>query len=39
MEGITYGLRTSKLALTHYGDLTHVTPSELQIPTSTDILR
>jgi len=39
MEGINYGLRTSKLALTHYGDLTHVTPSELQIPTSTDILR
>ena len=39
MEGITYGLRTSKLALTHYGDLTHVTPNELQIPTSADILR
>ena len=39
MEGVNYGLRTSKLALTHYGDLTHVTPSELQIPTSADILR
>jgi 2-dehydro-3-deoxygluconokinase len=39
MEGVNFGLRTSKLALTHYGDLTHVTPSELQIPTSTDILR
>lgn len=39
MEGMNYGLRTSKLALTHHGDLTHVTPSELQIPTSSDILR
>ena len=39
MEGVTYGLRTSKLALTHYGDLVHVTPSELQIPTGADILR
>lgn len=37
--GIDYGLRTSKLALTHHGDLTHVTPAELEIPTSTDILR
>ncbi len=39
MEGINYGLRTSKFALTHHGDLTHVTPGELHIPTSTDILR
>jgi 2-dehydro-3-deoxygluconokinase len=39
MEGVNFGLRTSKLALTHYGDLTHVTPSELQIAASTDILR
>lgn len=39
MEGINYGLRTSKLALTHYGDLTHLTPSELEIPTTADILR
>jgi 2-dehydro-3-deoxygluconokinase len=38
-EGVNYGLRTSKLALTHHGDLTHVTASELQIPTTTDILR
>jgi len=38
-EGVRYGLQTSKLALTHHGDLTHVTASELQIPTSTDILR
>lgn len=39
IAGIDYGLRTSKLALTHHGDLTHVTPAELEIPTSTDILR
>ena len=39
MEGVSFGLRTSKLALTHHGDLTHVTPSELQIAASTDILR
>jgi len=39
MEGINYGMRTSKLALTHYGDLTHVTVSELRIPATTDILR
>jgi 2-dehydro-3-deoxygluconokinase len=39
IEGVNFGLRTSKLALTHYGDLTHVTPSELQIAASTDILR
>lgn len=37
--GINYGLRTSKLALTHHGDLTHVSPAELEIPTSTDIVR
>lgn len=37
--GVDYGLRTSKLALTHHGDLTHVSPGELEIPTSTDILR
>ncbi len=39
VAGIDYGLRTSKLALTHHGDLTHVTPGELAIPTTTDILR
>lgn len=39
LAGIEYGLRTSKLALTHHGDLTHVSPAELDIPTSTDILR
>lgn len=38
-EGITYGLRTSKLALTHYGDLTHVSPSELESLTTSDIVR
>jgi len=39
IAGIDYGLRTSKLALTHHGDLTHVTPAELEIPTTTDIIR
>ncbi|MDF1488642.1 sugar kinase [Tessaracoccus caeni] len=39
LAGIGYGLRTSKLALTHHGDLTHVTPAELELPTSTDIVR
>lgn len=39
VSGIHYGLRTSKYALTHYGDLTHITPAELEIPTTTDILR
>ncbi|MFT3970572.1 MAG: PfkB family carbohydrate kinase [Micropruina sp.] len=39
LEGINYGLRTSKFALTHHGDLTHVTAAELAIPTSTDIVR
>lgn len=37
--GIGYGLRTSKFALTHHGDLTHISPSELDIPTTTDIMR
>lgn len=39
LGGINYGLRTSKLALTHHGDLTHVSPAELELPTSTDIVR
>lgn len=38
-DGIEYGLRTSKLALTHYGDLTHVSPSELATLTTSDIVR
>ncbi|WP_116112751.1 sugar kinase [Austwickia chelonae] len=37
--GIGYGLRTSKFALTHHGDLTHVSATELAIPTTTDIVR
>ncbi len=39
LAGIDYGLRTSKLALTHFGDLTHVSPAELEIPTTSDIVR
>ena len=38
-QRIGYGLRVSKYALTHHGDLTHITPSELAIPTTTDIIR
>lgn len=38
-KGIDYGLRTSKLALTHYGDLTHVSPFELDNLTTCDIVR
>ncbi|MBW3084619.1 2-dehydro-3-deoxygluconokinase [Austwickia sp. TVS 96-490-7B] len=37
--GIGYGLRTSKFALTHHGDLTHISATELEIPTTTDIVR
>lgn len=32
VQGIHYGQRTSAYALTHYGDLTRVSPSELNIP-------
>lgn len=39
LRGITYGQRTSSFALTHYGDLTRVGPAELNIPTTTDIVR
>lgn len=39
IQGIGYGQRVSKYALTHHGDLTHITPSELAIPTTTDIIR
>lgn len=39
VKGIDYGLRVSKYALTHHGDLTLITPSELAIPTTTDIIR
>jgi 2-dehydro-3-deoxygluconokinase len=39
LQGIAWGQQTSKFALTHYGDLTRVSASELEIPTSNDILR
>lgn len=39
LRGIRYGLQTSKFALTHHGDLTRISAAELEIPTSTDILR
>ena len=38
-RGIEMGTKVAQLALTHHGDLTHVTPAELEIPTSTDIVR
>lgn len=37
--GVRYGLRVSKYALTHHGDLTRISPNELNIPTTTDIIR
>ncbi|OKL53813.1 2-keto-3-deoxygluconate kinase [Bowdeniella nasicola] len=39
LDGIQYGLRTAKFALTHHGDLTHISPAELAIPVTTDIVR
>lgn len=38
-EGIGFGKRVAKYALTHHGDLTLINPAELAIPTSTDIIR
>lgn len=38
-SGVRYGLRVSKYALTHHGDLTRISPNELNIPTTTDIIR
>jgi 2-dehydro-3-deoxygluconokinase len=38
-KGIDYGMRVAKYALTHHGDLTVVTPGELSIPATTDIIR
>ncbi|MDO5747915.1 MAG: sugar kinase [Actinomycetaceae bacterium] len=39
VQGIHYGQRTSKYALTHHGDLTHISPAELEIPVTSDIVR
>ncbi|MGL5406801.1 MAG: sugar kinase [Propionibacteriaceae bacterium] len=39
IAGIGYGQRVARYALTHHGDLTLITPSELAIPTTTDIIR
>ena len=39
LQGIGYGLQSSKFALTHHGDLTRISAAELEIPASTDILR
>ena len=37
--GVGYGQRVAKYALTHFGDLTRIRPEELDIPTTTDIVR
>lgn len=37
--GIGYGLRTARFALTHHGDLTHVSGGELAAADTTDIVR
>lgn len=39
MAGVAYGQRTASYALTHHGDLTRISPRELDIPVTTDILR
>jgi 2-dehydro-3-deoxygluconokinase len=39
LAGIGYGMRVARFALTHHGDLTHISPSELAIPVTTDIIR
>ena len=38
-QGIQHGQQCSKFALTHHGDLTRISTAELEIPTSSDILR
>lgn len=38
-SGISYGQRTSAFALTHHGDLTTLSPRELDIPITDDIVR
>jgi len=37
--GVGYGQRVAEYALTHHGDLTRIRPEELDIPTTTDIVR
>ncbi|WP_058235280.1 sugar kinase [Devriesea agamarum] len=39
MDGVSFGMRTAAYALTHHGDLTHISPRELDIPVTTDIVR
>ncbi|MBD3689689.1 sugar kinase [Nanchangia anserum] len=39
VDGVRYGQRTSAYALTHHGDLTYFSPTELDIPVTTDIVR
>ncbi|WP_235001838.1 sugar kinase [Arcanobacterium ihumii] len=37
--GVGYGQRVSTFALTHHGDLTHISAMELDLPKTTDIIR
>ncbi|MDO5724492.1 MAG: sugar kinase [Flaviflexus sp.] len=39
LQGVIYGRRTAVYALTHHGDLTHISPAELDIPETSDIVR
>lgn len=39
LAGINYGQRVATFALTHHGDLTLISPHELEIPTTSDIVR
>lgn len=38
-KGVRYGQRASAHSLTHHGDLVNISPAELDIPTTTDIVR
>lgn len=39
LRGVAYGRRAAVYALTHHGDLTHISPAELEDVESADILR
>lgn len=39
LRGVVYGRRAAVYALTHHGDLTHISPAELDDVESSDILR
>lgn len=39
LKGVGYGIRASAFALTHFGDLTRLSPAELEVSESVDIVR